>query len=124
MGETFKIRFDVAKITPLHEHTNEDGFFIVLVNRSWSPLGAQRVWDLVNEKVWDGSRFHKVFQKKSATFGIPAKPSVAMKWEHEEIKDEPIHEELYHNHAGMLTLINTGPPAGPGRTTQAVIMMK
>merc|ERR1711879_523463 len=63
MTETFKIRFDVAKITPLHEHTNEDGFFIVEVNRSWGPIGAERIWELVNEKVWDGSRFHHVKPK-------------------------------------------------------------
>ena len=72
--DTFKVVFetDVAL---------GDGQIVLNVTKSLAPIGAQRVWDLVNAKFFDEAAFFRVVPKFVVQFGIAGNPVVEQRWD-------------------------------------------
>ena len=63
--ETYQVQFDTTR-----------GTFTVTVTRAWSPLGADRFYNLVKHHYFDNARFFRVLPGFVAQFGLSAHPSV------------------------------------------------
>eukprot|EP00754_Rhynchopus_humris_P025117 Rhum_TRINITY_DN14932_c15_g1::Rhum_TRINITY_DN14932_c15_g1_i2::g.129784::m.129784 len=81
--DTFKVVFetDVAL---------GDGQIVLNVTKSLAPIGAQRVWDLVNAKFFDEAAFFRVVPKFVVQFGIAGNPAVEAQWINKDLKDDPV----------------------------------
>jgi peptidyl-prolyl cis-trans isomerase A (cyclophilin A) len=101
---TFKAKFTTTK-----------GDFVVEVTRSWSPLGADRFYNLVKNHFYDGAAFFRVLPGFVAQFGLSAKPEISRVWASATIKDDPVTQS---NLEGCLTFATSGPNT---RTTQLFI---
>jgi peptidyl-prolyl cis-trans isomerase A (cyclophilin A) len=77
----------------------------VMVRKSWSPLGAGRFYDLLNEKHFDGARFFRVLPHYIAQFGLSGDPTVDKTWLRRTIDDEPMTHANAH---GTLTFARGG----------------
>jgi len=91
------------------------GPFIVEVHRDWSPLGADRFYDLVQQKFFDGDRFFRVLPRFVVQFGINGDPATTKKWDQAKIDDDPVKQS---NFRGYLSFATGGPLT---RTTQIFI---
>jgi peptidyl-prolyl cis-trans isomerase A (cyclophilin A) len=91
------------------------GDFVVTVTRSWSPLGADRFYNLVKHHFYDNASFFRVLPNFMAQFGISAYPAVNAAWENANIKDDPVTQS---NTRGYVTFATGGPNT---RTTQVFI---
>jgi peptidyl-prolyl cis-trans isomerase A (cyclophilin A) len=91
------------------------GDFVVTVTRSWSPLGADRFYNLVKHHFYDNASFFRVLPNFMAQFGISAYPAVNAVWENADIKDDPVTQS---NTRGYVTFATGGPNT---RTTQVFI---
>jgi len=105
--DTYQVQFDTTR-----------GSFTITVTRAWSPLGADRFYNLVNHHYFDGARFFRVLPGFVAQFGLSANPSVTAAWEKATIKDDP-HSQS--NKRGTLVFATAGPNT---RTTQLFINFK
>ena len=56
------------------------GRFALHVERSWAPLGADRLFALVTKGFYDGTRFHRVVPGFGVQFGISRDPRVSRIW--------------------------------------------
>ena len=65
------------------------GSFVVEVHRAWAPHGADRFYNLVASRFFDGQRFFRVRAGSFAQFGIPGDPAVASAWRSAVIPDDP-----------------------------------
>jgi peptidyl-prolyl cis-trans isomerase A (cyclophilin A) len=101
---TYKVRFDTSK-----------GAFVLEVNRSWAPLGADRFYTLVKSGFFDGARFFRVLPHFVVQFGIAADPAVSAKWRNANLQDDPVTQS---NRRGTITFATGGPNT---RTTQVFI---
>jgi peptidyl-prolyl cis-trans isomerase A (cyclophilin A) len=90
----------------------------VMVRKSWSPLGAGRFYDLVNEKHFDGARFFRVIPNFIAQFGLSGDPEVDKVWRSRGIDDEPVK---HTNARGTLTFAQGGSNT---RSTQLFFNLK
>ena len=106
--ETFQVKFTTTR-----------GDFIVSVNRSWAPIGADRFYNLVKHHFYDNASFFRVVPGFVAQFGISAYPPVAAAWEKANIQDEPVTQS---NKRGYLTYAKTSMPNT--RSTQIFINLK
>jgi peptidyl-prolyl cis-trans isomerase A (cyclophilin A) len=88
---------------------------MVEVRRELAPLGADRLYELVVERFFDGVRFFRVIDGFMAQFGIAANPTVDDKWRRARIADDPV---VASNTRGALTFATAGPGT---RTTQMFI---
>jgi len=95
--------------------TTTKGDFVIEVTRAWSPLGADRFYNLVKYHFFDGAAFFRVMQGFVAQFGISARPEVSQAWERATIADDPVTQS---NTRGSLTFATAGPNT---RTTQVFI---
>src|SRR5258707_4854802 len=77
--ETFQVKFATTR-----------GDFVVTVNRSWAPIGADRFYNLVKHHFYDNASFFRVVPAFVVQFGISAYPPVSAAWEDANIKDEPV----------------------------------
>ena len=102
--DTYKVRFDTGK-----------GAFVLEVNRSWAPLGADRFYALVKSGFYDGARFFRVLPGFVVQFGIAADPAVSAKWRNANLQDDPVTQS---NRRGTITFATGGPNT---RTTQVFI---
>ena len=102
--DVFRVKLDTTK-----------GPVIVEVHRSWAPQGADRFYELVQNKVYDDAAFFRVVKGFVVQFGIPANPQVAAHWHALTIPDDPVKEP---NARGTLTFATSGPNT---RTTQLFI---
>jgi peptidyl-prolyl cis-trans isomerase A (cyclophilin A) len=102
--QTYRVRFDTSK-----------GPFTVEVTSAWAPLGADRFYELVHKKFFDGGRFFRVIRKFVVQFGINGDPSVSQLWSQMRIVDDPMKES---NRRGTITFATSGPNS---RTTQVFI---
>src|SRR5947209_3364660 len=102
--EVYKVKFDTSK-----------GPFVVEVHRSWAPQGADRFYDLVQQKFFDDTRFFRVVKGFIVQFGISGDPASAASWRAKKIPDDPVKET---NARGTLTFATAGPRT---RTTQLFI---
>ena len=57
-----------------------DGEFVVQVHSTWGPMGARRLFDILEANLWEGSAFHRVLPNDVAQWGIPAHAATAQKW--------------------------------------------
>lgn len=94
------------------------GKFTIEVDRSWSPLGAQRFYQLVKDGFYDQAGFFRVVPNFMVQFGLAADPAMTAKWK-KEIKDDPVVES---NQRGFVTFAKTGAPNS--RTGQIFISYK
>lgn len=95
--------------------TTSEGDFVMEVHRSWAPIGADRLFNLVRAGFFDDSRFYRVREGFIAQFGIPGDPSIAGVWRERSIEDDPVRET---NVRGTFAYAMTGPDT---RTTQIYI---
>jgi len=102
--ETFDVKFTTTK-----------GEFTVRVTRAWAPLGADRFYNLVKHRFFDGAAFFRVLDGFVVQFGLSAFPQVSAAWSKATIPDDPVKQS---NKNGFLTFATAGPDT---RTTQLFI---
>lgn len=102
--EKFRIVFETTK-----------GKFIVAIDRSLSPLGADRLYNLVQLGYFEHAAFFRAIGGFMVQFGIHGAPAVSKVWRDAKIADEPVKAS---NTRGMLTYAMAGPNT---RTTQLFI---
>lgn len=102
--ETFKVGFTTTK-----------GEFEVEVHRDWSPLGADRFYNLVRHGFFTNAHFFRVVPGFVVQFGLNANPKVNTVWREARIEDDPVKQT---NSKGSLTFATSGPNS---RTTQLFI---
>jgi peptidyl-prolyl cis-trans isomerase A (cyclophilin A) len=95
--------------------TTSKGDFVVEVTRAWSPLGADRFYNLAKYHFFDGAAFFRVLPGFVAQFGISPRPDVAKIWQDAKIQDDAVTQS---NFRGSLTFATAGPNT---RTTQLFI---
>ena len=101
---SYKARFDTSK-----------GAFVIQVNRTWAPHGADRFYNLVKNGFYDNVRFFRVISGFMVQFGINGNPQVSAHWRQANIPDDPVRQS---NKRGMITFATAGPNT---RTTQVFI---
>jgi peptidyl-prolyl cis-trans isomerase A (cyclophilin A) len=95
--------------------TTTKGDFVIHVTRAWSPLGADRFYNLVKHHFYDGAALFRVVSGFVVQFGIGPDPAVNKAWENAGIKDEPVKAS---NKPGFVSYAKGGPNS---RTTQVFI---
>ncbi len=93
--DEFKAKFETSK-----------GDFTVTVNRTWAPIGADRFYELVQEKFFDEQKFFRVVRGFVAQWGIHKEPQTNRLWSSRDIVDDPVKEK---NVRGTLTFATRGP---------------
>ncbi|HNT97206.1 MAG TPA: peptidylprolyl isomerase [Elusimicrobiales bacterium] len=101
---SFKVLFKTTK-----------GDFTLEVNRDWSPLGADRFYNLVKNGYFTDIAFFRVIGGFMAQFGIHGEPKVSAAWRGARIQDDPVKES---NKRGYISYAMAGPNT---RTTQLFI---
>ncbi len=92
-----------------------EGPVVIDVDRSLAPNGAQRFYELVKAKYFDGSRFYRVVPGFVVQWGAAANPVVTKKWD-VTIPDDPVKAS---NTRGTVAFAATGQPNS--RTTHLFI---
>ncbi|HUA18466.1 MAG TPA: peptidylprolyl isomerase [Bryobacteraceae bacterium] len=107
--EDFKAQFTTTK-----------GDFVVEVHRDWSPLGADRFYNLVRAGYFTNAAFFRVVPNFMVQFGLSANPAINKAWEHANLHDDP--SKGISNKRGYITFAKTGAPNS--RSTQVYINFK
>ncbi len=102
--ETFKVKFNTTK-----------GDFTLEVTRAWSPLGADRFYNLVKAGYFTDIAFFRVIEGFMVQFGIHGTPEIASAWKGARIQDDPVKQS---NAPGYISYAMAGPNT---RTTQLFI---
>lgn len=102
--KVYRVKFETTK-----------GDFVITVTRAWAPRGADRFYQLVQSRFYDGARFFRVLPGFVAQVGINGNPRITAKWQKLEIHDDPVVES---NTPGMVSFATAGPNT---RTTQVFI---
>ena len=105
--EVFHVRFETTR-----------GDFVVEVHREWAPIGADRFYNLVRQRFFDGQRFFRVRAGAFAQFGIPGDPRAARSWRNATIPDDPVRVS---NERGTLAYAFTKPGT---RATQIFVNLR
>lgn len=92
--DSFRVKFETSK-----------GSVVVAVTRAWAPKGADRFYELVDVKFFDGARFFRVVPGFVAQFGINDKPKVNEAWDAKRIDDDTVKAS---NTKGTLTFASEG----------------
>lgn len=92
-GATAPDSFRVAFVTTR-------GNFVVQVNRSWAPLGADRFYQLVGQQFFDGVKFFRVVPGFVAQFGMSGDPKRNASEDSKHILDDSVR---HTNAKGTLT---------------------
>jgi len=103
--DTFKAKFKTSK-----------GEFVIQVERSWAPIGADRFYTLVKKGFFDGNRFFRVLTGFIVQWGINGNPLIAEVWREAPIQDDPAKQS---NARGTVTFAKPNVPNR--RTTQVFI---
>ncbi len=93
------------------------GAIVIEVHRDWAPIGADRFYQLVTSRYYDGNRFFRVVAGRWAQFGINGDPAVAKAWRDRAIPDDPRRQS---NVRGTVAFAFAVPN---GRTTQVYIAL-
>lgn len=104
--ESFHVRFATTA-----------GEFLLRVERSWSPHGADRFYNFARSGYLDGQRFTRVVPEFICQWGIHGDPEVAQAWRNATIPDDPV---VMSNTRGRIAFAMTGPHT---RTTQFYISL-
>lgn len=91
------------------------GTFVVTVHRAWSPRGADRFYNLVRARFFDGVTFFRVVKGFVVQFGISPDPAVSKAWQNATIEDDLVKAS---NTPGTITFADAGPGT---RTTQVFV---
>ncbi|MGO8682396.1 MAG: peptidylprolyl isomerase [Limisphaerales bacterium] len=91
------------------------GKFIVFVNRSLAPNGADRFYNLVHSGYFTDIAFFRVIPGFMCQFGINGDPNISAAWREAAIPDDPVKGS---NTRGTITFATSGPNS---RTTQLFI---
>ena len=91
------------------------GPVVIEVTRADAPMGADRFYNLVKAKYFDGARFFRVIPGFMAQFGISADPALTRTWD-VPIQDDPVKTS---NVRGTVTFAATASP--DSRSTQLFI---
>jgi peptidyl-prolyl cis-trans isomerase A (cyclophilin A) len=91
------------------------GTFVVTVHRAWAPRGADRFYNLVRARFFDGVVFFRVVKGFVVQFGISPDPAVSKAWQTANIVDDPVKTS---NTPGTITFADAGPNT---RTTQVFV---
>jgi peptidyl-prolyl cis-trans isomerase A (cyclophilin A) len=102
--DLYRVRFDTTK-----------GPFTVEVDRSWSPRGADRFFNLVKIGFFQDIALFRVLDGFVVQFGISGDPEINEIWRNATIKDEPVKAS---NRKGFITYAKGGKDT---RTTQLFI---
>lgn len=73
--------------------------------RSWSPLGAGRVFYLFNNNFYEGARFYRVIDHFVAQFGDSGEAALDSIWNDLPIRDEPVRKS---NRRGTISFARSG----------------
>ena len=92
------------------------GDFVIEVHRDWSPLGADRFYNLVKLGYFTDVAFFRVVKGFMVQFGIHGDPALNRVWRRATINDDPAAK--HSNTRGMVTFATAGPNM---RTTQLFI---
>ena len=88
------------------------GTFAIEVHREWSPLGADRFYNLVRGGFYDGQRFFRTVPQFVVQWGISPKPAVSKAWgETTRIQDDPVKQS---NTRGFVSFATSGPNTRTG----------
>jgi peptidyl-prolyl cis-trans isomerase A (cyclophilin A) len=98
--------------------TTTKGDFVVEVHRDWSPVGADRFYNLVRSGYFSGDAFYRMVPGVLVQFGINPNPAATKAWSAAPIKDDP---RTQHNTPGTIVFANAGPNT---RTTQLFINLQ
>lgn len=104
--ETFKAKFITTK-----------GDFTIEVHRSWSPNGADRLYQLLTTKYYDSVMIFRA-TPKYVQFGITNNKKLNFFWDRHPIKDEPV---LQTNADSVVSFATGG---ADNRTAQIFINMR
>jgi len=85
--------------------TTSKGDFTVLVERAWSPIGADRFHALVKNGYYDNVRVYRVVPWFMAQFGLHGSPEVNAAWRSEKIDDDPV---VQSNKRGWISFATAG----------------
>ena len=91
------------------------GDVVILVHRDWSPLGADRFYELTKLGFYDDNRFFRVLKGFIVQWGVNGDPKVNKSWSEISIKDDP---PKVQNKVGTVVFAAAGPNS---RTTQCFI---
>jgi peptidyl-prolyl cis-trans isomerase A (cyclophilin A) len=94
------------------------GSFVVAVNKSWAPNGANRFYQLAASHFFDDQRFFRVLSGYIAQFGASGDPKINEQWEGRKIPDDPRREK---NVRGTISFASDGPGS---RTHQLFVNLK
>lgn len=92
--DTFRVAFETTR-----------GRFVVAVNRSWAPTGADRFYELVKTGFYDENRFFRVVPGFVVQFGLNDKPTVNDRWDEKRLTDDPVRAS---NVRGTLSFATEG----------------
>ncbi len=98
--------------------TTTKGDFTIEVYRKWSPLGADRLYQLLKSRFFDQNCIFRVQKDYVVQFGIGDNREVNKFWENHPLKDEPV---LTLNEKGTISFARDG---AESRTAQLFINMK
>ena len=101
---TYKVNMDTSR-----------GLVVIEVTRADAPFGADRFYNLVKAKYFDGARFFRVIPGFMAQFGLAADPAVTKVW-NVPMQDDPVKTS---NVRGTVTFAATASP--DSRSTQMFI---
>ncbi|MDH3729147.1 MAG: peptidylprolyl isomerase [Myxococcales bacterium] len=91
------------------------GAIVIQVHRDWSPHGADRFYELVQNGYYDDVAFFRVIGGFMAQVGISGDPALNAKWRENRIPDDPVKGS---NTRGTVSFATSGPNS---RTTQFFI---
>lgn len=97
--------------------TTTHGDFVVAVHRDWSPLGADRFYNLVHNRFFTNAAFFRIVPNFIVQFGMSADPKIGAVWQNASIKDDPVRP-INSNKKGTLVFATSAPNT---RTTQLFI---
>lgn len=66
------------------------GKFVLEVDRSWAPLGADHFWELIRAGFYDDSRFTRVIPNFIVQFGVAGDSVKNARWSTSTIPDDPV----------------------------------
>jgi peptidyl-prolyl cis-trans isomerase A (cyclophilin A) len=104
-----------APATYTVEFKTTKGIFDVAVKRSLAPRGADRFYNLVRARFFDGNELFRVVPGFVVQFGISGYPTVSSAWQNANIPDDPVRGS---NVRGTITFADAGPNT---RTTQVFV---
>jgi peptidyl-prolyl cis-trans isomerase A (cyclophilin A) len=105
--DSFRVAFETSR-----------GSFVVAVDRSWSPHGADRFHELAANHFFDEQRFFRVLSGYIAQFGASGDPKINDLWEGKKIPDDPRRQS---NARGTISFAAEGTDS---RTHQLFINVK